>query len=344
MPNRSSISKEPFRWKKLGSTWYGPGIFHVTMATKGRKPIFGALEKRGDEYVVKKTDIGWAMVHNLTTMVQMCPEVQVVADQVMPDHFHLVLYLRQRSKRSVRQIIRGYMQGCRAEAGRYGVEDMLFDAPPFIRSLAHKGQLQTMIAYVKANPRRAWIKRENPDLFSLKRNIGIDIADGALEYSALGNIFLLDYPVRQLVKCSRNMSIEEIEGKKHEALTYAQNHGVVTYTAAISEGEKQIARAIRATGYPLVILLKDGFPKEGSEHERYFKPGGVYYEACAEGKLLLLEPKELMFEEKIIKDATYEAIRKKALARGFEYVDLPTTSSRYRFMALNEMGRLLVER
>ena len=30
---------------------------------------------------------------------------------------------------------------------------------------------------------------------------------------------------------------------------------------------------------PLVVLLNDGFPQEGSPHERYYKPGGVYFDA-----------------------------------------------------------------
>ena len=32
---------------------------------------------------------------------------------------------------------------------------------------------------------------------------------------------------------------------------------------------------------PLVVLLNDGFPQEGSPHERYYKPGGVYFDALS---------------------------------------------------------------
>jgi len=65
--------------------------------------------------------------------------------------------------------------------------------------------------------------------------------------------------------------------------TFAADNGYagVPPAAAISPGEKAIARAIRHQGFPLVVLLSDGFPPEGSPHERYYKPSGVYFDACA---------------------------------------------------------------
>ena len=49
--------------------------------------------------------------------------------------------------------------------------------------------------------------------------------------------------------------------------------GAVSYSGAISAGEKQVVRAIREAGLPVVVVLNDGFPASGSEHERFFKPG-----------------------------------------------------------------------
>lgn len=125
-------------------------------------------------------------------------------------------------------------------------------------------------------------------------------------------------------------------------LRSAQN-GAVTYTASISKGERFIAQTLRTQGFPLVVLLNEGFPEEGSQHERYYKPGGVYFEACSKGKLLLLEPTELAFSAPFIRQSVEETLRRKAKAKHFEYTPVATNSLRYRFIALNEMGRLLVE-
>jgi hypothetical protein len=118
----------------------------------------------------------------------------------------------------------------------------------------------------------------------------------------------------------------------------------VTYTAAISKGEQAIARVVRKKGFPLVVLLNDGFPKEGSPHERFYKPGGVYFEACSKGQLLLMEPEESAFVNPVVMKATEEALRRKAETKHYSYSPIPVESLRYRFVALNEIGRLLVER
>ena len=206
------------------------------------------------------------------------------------------------------------------------------------RILHAPGQLRHMIDYVKDNPRRLWLKKHTPQLFKLHRRTQ---AHGLL-FTSLGNHFLLDWPDRQMVELSRNAPADEVEQRLGEALAAAKN-GAITYTAAISKGEQLIARTLRQQGFPLVILLNDGFPKEGSPHERYFKPGGVYFEACAEGRLLLLEPTAETFINADIQTAVQETLRRKAEERHYSYSPLPVSSQRYRFVALNEMARLLIE-
>ena len=116
----------------------------------------------------------------------------------------------------------------------------------------------------------------------------------------------------------------------------------MAYTAAISKGEQTIARTIREQGCPLVVLLNNGFPEENSPQARYYKPGGLYFNACSQGQLLLLEPSEQMFLLPTIVTATNETLRNKAEANHRGYSEISTTSQRYRFVALNEMGRRLV--
>ena len=161
-------------------------------------------------------------------------------------------------------------------------------------------------------------------------------------FTSMGNHFLLDWPDRQLVEMSRNATDEQVQHRLKSVLAAAQN-GAITYTASISKGEQFIARTLREQGFPLVVLLNDGFPEEGSPHERFYKSGGVYFEACSQGKLLLLEPMEQAFINPFIRQAVEETLRRKAKAKHFEYRPLATDSMRYRFVALNEMERRLAE-
>jgi hypothetical protein len=158
----------------------------------------------------------------------------------------------------------------------------------------------------------------------------------------MGNHFLLDWPDKQVVEMSRSAREEEVQERLREVLA-AAHKGAVTYTAAISKGEQLIARTLREQGYPLVVLLNDGFPKEGSPNERYYKPGGVYFEACSRGQLLLLEPTEQAFLDTGIQAAVEETLRRKAEARHYSYTPIPLTSQRYRFVALNEMAKRMAQ-
>ena len=204
------------------------------------------------------------------------------------------------------------------------------------RILHAPGQLRRMIDYVKDNPRRLWLKRQNPDLFRMHRATVLC----GLPFTSLGNHFLLQWPDRQLVEMSRSADSTTIEKRLKEVLA-AAHQGAVTYTAAISNGERLIARAVREQGFPLVVMLADGFPAEGAPHERYYKPGGVYFEACSKGHLLLLEPKESAYEAPAIVTAVEETLRRKAEAKHYAYTAVPHISKRYRFVALNEIARLL---
>ena len=206
------------------------------------------------------------------------------------------------------------------------------------RILHAPGQLRRMIDYVKDNPRRLWIKSHNPELFRLHRRTEA----AGLSFTSMGNHFLLDWPDKQVVEMSRSATNDEVQERLRKVLAAAHN-GTVTYTAAISKGEQIIARTLREQGYPLVVLLNDGFPKEGSPHECYYKPGGVYFEACSKGQLLLLEPIEQTFLDDGIQAAVEETLRRKAEARHYTYTPIPVTSQRYRFVALNEMAKRLAQ-
>ena len=199
-------------------------------------------------------------------------------------------------------------------------KNLLLFAHEYHDSLLYgRGQLARMKNYIKENPRRLALKRANRELFRIRQDYTI----GRFSCTVLGNIFLAGHPQRQVLQCSRRLTPEQIEERRSECLMQAAN-GAVFIIAAISPGEKAIARSLREHGFPLIILLEQGFPKPESSHYRYFKPQGVYFEACAAGRLLLVEPHAEALERP-------EVARRVIAKTG----NIPHTTQRYRFVAMN---------
>ena len=99
---------------------------------------------------------------------------------------------------------------------------------------------------------------------------------------AVGNAFLAEIPNKLLVQVSRSASPVEIAAKTNAAILFGNRGGVIV-SGCISPGEQAVARAVREAGLPLIAIVPRGFGP-------YFKPSGAYFDACADGKLLMLSP------------------------------------------------------
>jgi hypothetical protein len=157
---------------------------------------------------------------------------------------------------------------------------MLFARGYNDKLLLRSGQLETWLRYLADNPRRLLMKREHPDLFRVQRNLTVV----GVSFSAIGNCFLLNRPVRLFVQCSRRLTETEIQAKVQEYLAAARQ-GAVLVSPAISPGEKAVMRAAFNEGLPLIYLQENGLTKLA-------KPSGTLMEACARGQLLILAPWE----------------------------------------------------
>lgn len=369
-----------FKWKENINKFKGEGIYHLTLAVVNRTPLLGKLCPSPSPSQIAQvipTELGAFVRKSVEAIPTYYPDIQVITKCLMPDHIHILLWAHEHEEASIKMVIRGFAQGCSKEARRLHQRSLhphpdtsistppsvsilaqfncadknttppdyscgngantLF-SPPYIRTLSHAHQLDHMYQYIKQNPLRAWIKHTHPDLFKLHR----DTQAAGLTFSSLGNHWLLEWPVRQSVICSRSISDEDLQAQERLTLYHA-SHGAITYSAAISKGEQHIVRKVREAGYPLVIVLKDGFPKTGTENERYFKPGGIYFELCAQGKLLLLEATESAYSAPSVITATEDMLYQKSLSRRHPYTPIPHTSQRWRFIAQNVMIRMMTE-
>lgn len=325
--------------------YHGRAIYHITLTTADRYPLFGVLfGDTAESASISLNPFGKEvnrMLHDLPAFfAPKAISLKTLAVMVMPDHLHLVLQVLEPMPKSIGKVIRSFKSACTSLFKRTYVPVFpafapIFEQHPTIWESTSSGyhehilhcenQLTAMIKYVKDNPRRLWLKLHNPNLFQMHTQVIF----GDWSFRAMGNMHLLDAPIKQVLQCSRGITPEYLQELQDTFLEQAQS-GVVTLSAAISPGEKQIARLIRESHLPLVILLKDGFPPAGSSAERLYKPGGMYFDACAEGYLLLLEPTADIFGCQEVVDAVY---RRSPMAT--------CDSQRYHFLALNHIASRL---
>ena len=287
-------------------------MYMITMVTEGRKALFGkvvgrseAVESSAEAPHIELSPLGEAVAKIWQTIGSHHPEVKVVAIQMMPDHLHAILFVKEKMEKPLGKVLLGIKQACNQAFREVMPEEVVAVAQPHAKRergngllfakgfndqiLLREGQLERWINYLKDNPRRLLMKRENPDLFRVQRGLMY----AGLSFSAIGNRFLLERPVKLQVQCSRSMSDEELKTKLNDCLR-AGRQGAVLVSPAISQGEKAIMRAAFEEGLPLIYLQENGFTDLA-------KPGGKRMEACAKGQLLILAPWAHHNEKIIIK-------------------------------------------
>ena len=307
----------------VGHDYNGRQIYMITMVTEGRHPLFGRVVGKSEAPVgspdaphIELSQLGQRVADEWWAASMHHPEIEVIALQMMPDHLHGILFVREKMEKPLGMALRGFKHSC-----NHHYRELVLGQPPissvalttqqtgplqigqqqtgqpkkdrrgedrehgllFARGyndklLLRSGQLEKWLHYLEDNPRRLLMKRDHPDLFRVQRNV---VAAGTT-FSAIGNRFLLDRPVKLQVQCSRRLTEVEIQTKVQECLNAARQ-GAVLVSPAISPGEKAVMRAAFDAGLPVIFLQENGFTDLA-------KPGGTRMEACARGQLLILAP------------------------------------------------------
>ncbi len=309
-------------------------IYLVTLLAE--KPyVLGKLSGGTTNAHIKVTNLGGLVLDALDILRRDFPQVQILAYQVMPDHLHLVLFVRERLPFPLGRVIAGFKGNCNkrfaaflaskgvghntsgaaglvawstaspsvstandrqattaaepphtqrytspAEAGKRPAEHAqckprLWQPGFNDRILKGRDQLRHMIDYVKDNPRRLAVRRAASPFF--KRQL-VNVGGQRLE--AVGNLALLRTAQRVQVYCSRRMTPEEIAEASRRRIAEARA-GALLVSPCISPGEKTIIHTAINESLPVVLLRNNGFATRE-------KPTGVLFDACAEGRLLVL--------------------------------------------------------
>lgn len=273
-------------------------IYLITVTTVDRKRVLGSLVGDGpNTAAIAPTALGdyvaeaFRKIAAETTKKTGC-RVQVLHYQIMPDHFHGILYVRDTlpADYSLGKIIAAWKSDCSHALwndSSFCAQYFSSEKPPLFsrgfndRILFREGQLQTWIAYLNDNPRRLWLKSHFPD--RLRKVYNFSAGKKGHPYTAVGNTFLVTYPERLQVRCHRHLTEEQIQ---EEVATYLKEarRGTVLISPFISPAEKAVYDACYKEKLPMIHIVNRGL--DG----KFIYPSGRDLTGCSDGFLLVLAP------------------------------------------------------
>lgn len=185
---------------------YTAGYFFVTLNVREKYPVLGAVRGRYnassravEDVHLELTAVGRSVEECWSRIPEFYPDVQVLAQVVMPEHFHGLLYLKPGGNHHLGRIIRGFMTGCThgywdaleipwremRQSVELGKCDPLWEEKDhreskrgpslFVRGYNDTipltpDEVDTKIEYIRTNPERRIIKGGLRDRFAVMRN------------------------------------------------------------------------------------------------------------------------------------------------------------------------------
>ena len=296
-------TKPSMHRRRVGHDYQSRRIYLITMTVEGRHPLLGRLVGNADAPQgspdaprIELTELGEQVRQCWMSIETYYPDIKVLATQVMPDHLHGILFVQQQMEVHVSQAVKGFKTGTnkvyrelcpsaatvsqqrQTEKGGYRHEGFLWSPGFNDHILEDAGELDRWFEYLRDNPRRLAVRRAHADFFRVR--FGLEV--GGQTYAAIGNRYLLNYPQKVQVQLSRRLTDKEI-GQAVEHFLQQSKRGYVLVSPAISKGEQAVMRAALNARRPLIFVTPWGF-------NDFSRPGHQYYEACAEGRFLILAP------------------------------------------------------
>ena len=229
---------------------------------------------------VKWSPLGRAIANAIHHFPDDFPVIAMYAYCVMPDHVHISLRVKERSKYHLGY----YISHLKARIGKaYSQKidkeissDDIFQENYTDKPLYSNRSLDGLIHYIRLNPHRLAMRQQYPQFFRRVRRLKI----GEHEYEAYGNLFLFRNPDKEAVKISRSFTEEDKARKRARWLEDAAT-GTVLVSPFIHKEEKAIRVEAEALGASVILITHETFP------ERY-KPAEHDFALCSSGRLLIV--------------------------------------------------------
>ena len=103
----------------VGHDYTNRQMYMVTMVTEGRLPLFGRVVGQSeappdspDTPRMELTPLGQRVYNEWWGIPNYYPQVEIIALQMMPDHLHGIIFVKEKMDKDLSRIIRGFKTGC----------------------------------------------------------------------------------------------------------------------------------------------------------------------------------------------------------------------------------------
>lgn len=228
------MSKESpnMKLRMQGKDYTDPGYYFCTRTVLGRQHLFGKIKKKealplNDQACayIDYSPYGIRVAHELENMGnvgQYAGKLEVKGKQIMPDHIHVLILVKECIPHPIGTVLNGFTIGCRRlwrelcsgpDVSRQLVKPLpqadgalrIFEKGFNDNVVYRAGQLDGYYKYMAANPWRWLLREQYPELFC--KVWGKELVPGQ-RFDLIGNMFLLYRPWRIPVRISR-FAVEE---------------------------------------------------------------------------------------------------------------------------------------
>ena len=283
--------KHSYERRKNDHDYRAPFKYHIILKKNKEFREFGKII--GDASIapghrgcaeIDYTPIGQVIKKELFDFNQNFPGIQNLQFQVMPDHVHVLLWVKERLPKHLgnyigdfkRRVAERYSRRVRKE---YSAND-IFNPNYTDRIIWSFIKIETIVRYISENPHRLAMRQQYPQFFKRIRNLRI----GNDEVEAYGNLFLLRNPDKMSLIIHRVYNNEKRISVAEDCLCHCLEGGIIV-SAAIHEDEKLIWNFCEKAGGKFILI-------QAEEFGQVYKPSEKLFRLCEKGRLLIISIKQ----------------------------------------------------
>lgn len=277
----------------FGHNYTKQGFYMISLVTEPRRALFSNIISGH----VVRTLAGGALQDAWLKLGEEAPSISLEASAIMPDHFHGTLVVKDgggksldwhvsRLKGRVTHAVRKLENNPALQVWEVGFHDWVSLNTEMFRSFKN---------YVSDNPKRWQLRHDNRALFMKHQavthwRLNTPPASGgaqllgcgtcAMQWSAMGDRALLDYPMLMPIIISRKTTGNTLASEISRIIEAIKN-GAVPISGFISPGEREVLKSIVSLPRTrLICMLPYGMAE--------YRPNGLAVEAIAASKMLVL--------------------------------------------------------
>ena len=154
--------------RRVGHDYHSRCIYMVTLVVEGRRPLLGRVTGNAttETAVFHPSALGEAVIKVLHDTPRHYSDVAIWDVQLMPDHLHFIIFIKEQIPMHLGTIVNGFKVGSNRMYKRFQQEGTISSPMPTLwetgyndRILDQQGQLQRIKQYLRDNPRRLADKR-----------------------------------------------------------------------------------------------------------------------------------------------------------------------------------------